>query len=666
VAVEDVELSGAPALPEQFDDSPLSSVSDPLVASTPIGFALFDEDLRFMFVNDALAELNGLSASDHVGRLIAEVVPNIANDVITAFTSVLETGTSLTDLVLHGDTRAQPVMRSWSESVHRVEFDPETAGLLAIVVETTEQTRTQGRIRSMIDGVGTFVGLLDVDGTVVEANDYSLNAAGLDLGDVIGRSFWETYWWCHDESVQDRLKAAIGAARAGHAVRYDEVVRLVGDRLITIDFRLVPLVEDGTVIGLVASGTDETERRSATARLRALGEYAQALARAGTTQAVADAAIAHLPAALNAGFANLALLEAETGWVTLIQPSSMPREVADRYRRSSLHSRTPLTDAIRERRIVVVEDVDDYRRRYPDLVADTQAAGLVSTASVPLVIGDEVVGAVGLGWTHRWEDDTIDARLQVVAELTSRSLERTRTADDRSLLVDELRRLLVPSHVDRPGLEIAVRYQAAGRSIGFGGDWIDVIALDGTRTAIVVGDVVGHGVAAAARMTGIRAAINAVIRLETQVGDVFNATEALIEDPDERFQGTALVMVIDVDAASLTYSSAGHPPPLIAERGQPSRPLGSATRPVLGLGAQGPISDVVSIPPGTLLVAYTDGLVESRHEPLDVGIRRVRQVLDQLSPTDGVEEIADALLASAGDSGQLTDDVAMVVIRLST
>ncbi len=665
MTVEDVEASGGLAGAERFTDSQLIAVLDSLVGSAPIGFAVLDTDLRLVFVNDALAEINGLPAREHIGRSIADVVPAIATDAVAAFASVLETGSSLTDVVLTGVTRAQPgVVRSWSGSLHRVKFGRAT-GLVAIVVETTEQTRSQRRIRRMIDALGTFAGLLDVDGIVLEANDYALKAAGLELVDVIGRPFWETYWWTHDRSVQDRLKAAIEEAGTGRTVRYDEVVRVAGDRFITLDFRLIPLVEDGTVTGLVPSGIDVTERRSATARLRALGDYAQSLARAATTQEVADAVLVHLPAALNAHFANLALLDPDNGWVDLTQPSNLPREIADRYRRAALPMRTPITDAIRERRVVVVKDIDDYRRRYPHLVADTEAVGLVSTASVPLMVRGELLGAIGLGWAHGWDDETIESRLQVVAELTSQTVLRTRTADDRSHLVDELRRRLVPRHVDRQGLEIAVRYQAAGSSIGFGGDWYDVITLDRTRTAIVVGDVVGHGVDAAARMTGLRAAMNAVIRLDTPVGDLFDATEALIEDPDEGFQGTALVMLIDTATGSLTYSSAGHPPPLLAADGEPSRALQSATRPVLGLGTHGPVSEVISTPPGTVVVAYTDGLIESRHEHLDVGISRISAVLDELSPTKGVEEIADALLASAGDCDQLTDDVAMVVFRLS-
>lgn len=637
-----------------------------VVTSAPVGIALLDPDLRFVMVNEALAEINGLPPEAHVGRTIREVVPDVAEAVEVPFRRVLETGEPLLGLPIEGETPAQPgLRRSWSEDVYRLEVEGDMLGVAAIVTETTDERRAEQRVRRIIDALGSFVGLLSLDGIVLEANEHALAAAALPAEEVVGRPFWDTYWWSHDPAAQRRLRDSVAAAAAGQPVRYDAVVRVAGGRLVTIDFQLLPLVEEGQITGLVPSGVDVSTRRAAANRLRALGDLAQALAVAETTQAAASAVLDHMPAALDADFANLALVDDERRAVRFFHPPALPSEVADRYALSPLTSATPLTDAVRTGRLVTVRSLDDYRARYPDLVEDTIASGLVATASVPLTADDRVIGAVGLGWSQPLgDDDTLLPRLQVIAELTAQTLRRCQSADARAELVDELRRRLLPVHLDHDHLDVAARYRPAGRSLGFGGDWYDVMPLPGDRLTLVVGDVAGHGIGAASRMAVLRTATNTVIRMGVPCSEVFDATEPLVADLGQAFLGTASLAEIDPTAGTVTYVSAGHPPMLLARPGAGVTLLAEANRGVLGMGARGGVSATEAMPSGSVLVAFTDGLIESRREHPDLAIARLAETLQPLIDRgETVDAIADAALESAGDATTLTDDVALLVVR---
>ncbi len=125
-------------------------------------------------------------------------------------------------------------------------------------------------LRQILDGSLAFIGLLAVDGTLLEANALALQAGGLQRDDVIGRKFWDCYWWSYDETVRQELQAAHARALKGHIVRYDVEVRMAGGQLMWIDFQLVPMRDGaGRITHLIPSGLDLTARKAAEAELRA-------------------------------------------------------------------------------------------------------------------------------------------------------------------------------------------------------------------------------------------------------------------------------------------------------------------------------------------------------------------------------------------------------------
>jgi PAS domain S-box-containing protein len=518
----------------------------------------------------------------------------------------------------------------------------------------------------MLDGLFTFVGLLEPDGTIVEANRTACEAAGIRREDVLGMPIWESPWWDTTQAARDQVRTAVDRARAGETIRYDLDVRLAGDQVIRMDFQLVPLVEDGVVTGLIPSGIDIDDRRREGERLQAFARFARALAVAVHSDDVAQAVGTYLARALGASFANLALLDPHADEVRLVHDPTLDKAIAERYVTIPLHAPTPLTDAIRSGRTVIVEDDAAREIRYPHLSADTVAAGLVSTASVPLTFDGTRIGAIGVAWSTEIDlvlDPTFADRLTTIAELTAETLARSRASDTRSALMASLQRQVLPHAPEAPELDLSVRYLAAGASLGFGGDWYDVISLDEHRTAVVVGDVVGHGIEAAARMVAVRSALNAVVRLGTPLEDTFTVAGPLIDEPDPAFVGTAVVLVVDTEAGTIRYTSAGHPPVVVRAPDGTTRLLDDVGGIVLGVGERDPAAGSVPFPPGAVAVAYTDGLVETRTSSIDDGIRRLCAVLEaEVDAGAGTDRISDELVASTGGAADLLDDVALVVI----
>ncbi|MFG1800630.1 PP2C family protein-serine/threonine phosphatase [Micromonospora carbonacea] len=189
-----------------------------------------------------------------------------------------------------------------------------------------------------------------------------------------------------------------------------------------------------------------------------------------------------------------------------------------------------------------------------------------------------------------------------------------------------------------------------------GGDWFDLIRLDGDRLAVVVGDVVGHQVEAAADMAQLRTIVNTLIRLGVPLGEVFPRLTDLI---GAGFLGTCVAMVVDPAAGEAAVARVGHPHPVLARPGGAPTPIETATSLPLGM-VRGPVA-VTTVPfrPGDLLVAYTDGLVERRGRTYDAGLAELCGVVDAVRDAP-VEAVADALL---GRLAGAEDDQALVVLR---
>jgi serine phosphatase RsbU (regulator of sigma subunit) len=212
---------------------------------------------------------------------------------------------------------------------------------------------------------------------------------------------------------------------------------------------------------------------------------------------------------------------------------------------------------------------------------------------------------------------------------------------------------------------VAVRYHPAVGALNVCGDWYDMIELPGDRVSVAVGDVVGHGLAAAGVMGQLRSALSAAARVADGPARALDVLGLYARSVEGAESATAVKVFIDWEARRLTYSSAGHLPPALQRPDGEVVFLEEATDPPLGarpVHLPRPQAETV-FAEGATLVLYTDGLVERRHEDIDTGLARLADSLARHLGADP-ETLADALLADLIPAGGASDDIALVILRL--
>jgi DNA-binding response OmpR family regulator/serine phosphatase RsbU (regulator of sigma subunit)/anti-sigma regulatory factor (Ser/Thr protein kinase) len=240
-------------------------------------------------------------------------------------------------------------------------------------------------------------------------------------------------------------------------------------------------------------------------------------------------------------------------------------------------------------------------------------------------------------------------------------------------IADELQRSLLPDRPTGPDhLRIATYYRAGVEGTQVGGDWFDVIELGADRTALVIGDVMGRGVRAAAVMGQLRAAVRAFARLDLPPADLLEYLDALVRDLGDDQIVTCLYAVYDPGDGTLAYANAGHLPPLLAGPGPTVRRLTGAAGPPLGSGPLALTEEHVPFRPGTTLTLYTDGLVEHRDRDIDSGIDALADRLTghtghtgHTGAVDGPIDGLPAELVATLVPDQPDDDIAVLIARLT-
>ncbi|MFD8737938.1 SpoIIE family protein phosphatase [Streptomyces sp. NPDC059618] len=225
-----------------------------------------------------------------------------------------------------------------------------------------------------------------------------------------------------------------------------------------------------------------------------------------------------------------------------------------------------------------------------------------------------------------------------------------------------LQRSLLPQELEEPDdLRIAATYLPGGTEAAVGGDWYDVITLGGGRTALVIGDVMGRGVRAAAVMGQLRTAVRAYARLDLPPHEVLQLLDGLATEIDANQIATCVYAIHDPNEGRLVYASAGHLPILVRDENGTVHRADEPTGPPLGTGGWLHASGSVPLAPGSTAVLYTDGLVERRDEDLDEGIASLERAL--AGATGGPQVICDRLVRAAGVTADHDDDVAVLVLQ---
>ncbi|MGW7238533.1 SpoIIE family protein phosphatase [Streptomyces sp. NPDC054804] len=290
-------------------------------------------------------------------------------------------------------------------------------------------------------------------------------------------------------------------------------------------------------------------------------------------------------------------------------------------------------------------------------------AGVHSYLAVPLPARGEVLGALTLARTRNpapFDDDDVFLACELAARAAV-CIDNARGYQAQRHAALTLQRSLLPhlaTHL--PGLEVACRYQPAGATSEIGGDWYDAIPLRGHKTALVVGDVMGSGINAAATMGQLRSAARAFAELDLAPDEALYHLDHLTEGGEQAIT-TCLYCVCDPHRGECRMCLAGHLPPALLRAGHPARLLDLPAGVPLGVGGVLFEAATVDFRPGDELVLYTDGLVETRSEPIDA---RLDTLLDAVTATRGrdLEETCERILETLRPPGG-EDDVALLIAR---
>jgi PAS domain S-box-containing protein len=301
----------------------------------------------------------------------------------------------------------------------------------------------------------------------------------------------------------------------------------------------------------------------------------------------------------------------------------------------------------------------------PQRVARYREAGIHSAMVIPLSARGAPVGTLTMvrsgGSPAFTEQDIVTA--QDLAGRAAISLDNARRYTREHHIALQLQRALLsgPSH-PHAGLEIATRYLPSGTSALVGGDWFDSVRLSPERTLLVIGDVMGHGVAAAVDMSHYSAMLRVVADEGLPPHEILERMDALMARVAAERPATCLLALVDARHGVCTYASAGHLPPAVVDRRNRLQLLDVPTGPPLGTGQGGYASYSRPCVGGDTLLLYTDGLVERRGEDIDRSLQRLTEL--QLPADPPLERLLDDLLERLMGCGtDAEDDVAVLAAR---
>ncbi|MGI8801244.1 MAG: SpoIIE family protein phosphatase [Solirubrobacteraceae bacterium] len=313
--------------------------------------------------------------------------------------------------------------------------------------------------------------------------------------------------------------------------------------------------------------------------------------------------------------------------------------------------------------------VFDRRATGPPLHEALEKTGVGWAVAVALRTGDELTGVLYLGSLGAGAGPGAAdlGLLELCAERAATAIAHARTYEHEHELVELLQRSLLPQRLPIfPRLELAARYLPSVEATAVGGDWYDVLRLADGAVALVIGDVVGHGVQAATVMGELRNGLRAYILEGHGPAAALSRLDALVAATHgTRMVATLLVMLIEPERERLRFASAGHLPPLRLGGDAAAEFLSGGLAPPLGMIGTAPIEEADEpLAPGQAILLFTDGLIERRDESLDRSLDRLRRCAALRAGSD-LETFCDQILEQTGiDEVEHRDDIALVTLRL--
>jgi PAS domain S-box-containing protein len=515
-----------------------------------------------------------------------------------------------------------------ADDAHFVQAIANVIGAAAARARTDELVRdSEARFRELADTTPALMWMTDAEGHVTFVNEGWLRYTGRTLDEELGDTFAISAHPDDRDELLARWRDAFGR-RAEFRAEYRLRHQVEGYRWV-LEVG-TPRFAAGEFVGYVGTATDMHERKQMEDALRESEAGFRDLADTAPVM-IWTTDERGLVTFVNAGWLRYTgtTLEEELGpsWSLGVHPDDAPAVISSWNEK--LAAREPWELEYRLR-----GEGGDYR-----WIVDRGA---------PRYERGRFVGYVGTA---------IDIHERKEAEARLRQF-----AEREHTIAETLQRSLLPERLpDIDGLEIEPGYLPAGRGAAVGGDWYDALERADGRVALVVGDVVGHGLRAAAIMGQLRNAFRAYGLAEASPAEVMARVNRLVMSGEEEAMATVLYLVLDRETGDVSFASAGHPPPLVLSS-EGARYLEGGRSVPVGAAEPGIFRETSAVlPPDATLLLYTDGLVERRDAPLE---QRLEELADAAGDGEqDLKSLRDSVVRRMLEDQEPNDDVALLVVR---
>ncbi|MGW3571793.1 SpoIIE family protein phosphatase [Streptomyces sp. NPDC000941] len=507
--------------------------------------------------------------------------------------------------------------------------------------------------------------ILDRDARLTFANATALRLLGSSAEEVPGAELWGHPVIRRTKMAASHRRAVATRAPVGFDTRWP-------GKAGWYHVRLDP-VPDGLVIHII----DITERRERQAerfaaertvaeRVTLMGELTSALAKALTVRDVVKAVADRMLPPF--GATGLICQIVENGQWRMVGSAGYPDHFIEIIHKLMVTDMSAIVRVLNSRSPSFLSSPQEYAEQHPDAVGYLYKSGMCAWAFLPLIASDQQIGYCAVAFSRpRHFSEEERSLLIALSGLVAQALERARLFDAEHTRAQQLQRGLLPRTLPVvPAVTAAACYLPAAEGMQVGGDWYDLIPLSGERVALVIGDVMGHGLSEAATMGRLRTAVHTLADLELPPDELLTHLNDLVGALGDDFYATCLYTVYDPTTNVCVFASAGHPPPAIVDPDGtthfpdvvPDPPLGAAIPPFE--------THEVQLPDGSLLVLYTDGLVESSTVDIDEGMARLAQALTRAAtlPSEPPDRVCEAVVgALLPEQSETQDDAALLIAR---
>jgi PAS domain S-box-containing protein len=672
-----------------------SWLPDAVLRDAPAGMAFLGTDLRFVWVNPALARMYDRQVSDFTGQPIAAVWPAVdAARGEAAVRQVLEQGRPAIETFETGAAGAAVTSAPGQRTFHwfgvRGADDALCgAGLVVVAGGTgpaTEEAlrRSEERYRALVQGGAQIIWVASPDGEMLEDSAEWRWITGQTVEEFLGNGWLDSIHPEDRERVERDWRECLRTGRI-----FDDRFRMRarGGAYRHYDVRAVPIERDGKIAEWVGACTDVTSQReaeemrgrltdqlsAAALRTARLQQATAMLAEALDVEQVVEVITEVGRTAIGALRSAVALLNDDKLGLRVVNRSGLAPTGPDGAGvRLTLDTPSVMTRAIATRRPVLIADPEELRSQFDNDPGGGQPGRVMDTGDeqawvgLPLLAAGMPLGALRFSFGKPrtiLEEERVF--LEALAGQCALAVERAEMYEKEHTAAVTLQRSLLPGELPSVrGLALDARYLP--RSMDVGGDWYDVFRLPDRRLAVAVGDVMGKGLLAAAGMGRVRNALRALALTDPRPAAVLAGLDRLFTATElEDYVTTVTYLVIDPETGEGQAGNAGHPPTLLLT--PDALPVLDSAEAGTPLGWASPRRQhAFRLPPGSTAVFYSDGLVENRMRGLDSGLDElVRTAADAPQDLLGAPgRLLQYLLDNMLAGHEQDDDVTVLVMHV--